>query len=381
MQGFWDRLSFQYKKYIIHFLVVAVIFFVSSAPFIFFPPLKEDILQNRFLFITFSNLLVYVLNVLYFVPLLLSKKKFLAYFLSMFFCCVIMFLIRHQSEDILFIRKEIPPPHEKWERKLTLVFEHKIGHSKKERNRGDFGKPMASLSVIIPVLFTFAVGLSIEITAEWMKQEQSRKKTENEKLQAELSFLKSQINPHFLFNVLNNIYALASDKSDQTPHAILKLSNMMRYILYQSDIDRVSLSKEVQYLENYIALQMMRLSTGKVQVDFQVDGNISTHEIQPMLLIAFVENAFKHGVSYVQDSAIRIRLIAQNQQIFFEVKNLKVAEKDFLLEEETGIGLKNVKRRLDLLYPQKHILQIDDSPDLYQVQLTLQIDDHTLHSH
>jgi two-component system, LytTR family, sensor kinase len=183
--------------------------------------------------------------------------------------------------------------------------------------------------------------------------------------------LKSQINPHFFFNTLNNIYSLAIMKSDETASSILKLSSIMRYILTETDNQLVPLANEMEFLQNYINLQSVRL-TDEVTMDVNMDADAADREVAPLLLIAFVENAFKYGVSTIEPSFIKIRLqTAGNRIIFFVQNHIVHAAKQSTVN--TGIGIANVKRRLELLYPGKHSLTITDNNDIYTVKLEIDL--------
>jgi LytS/YehU family sensor histidine kinase len=185
----------------------------------------------------------------------------------------------------------------------------------------------------------------------------------------ELQFLKSQLNPHFLFNSLNNIYSLAYQKSEKTADAILKLSDIMRYMIYESNEGWVSLEKEVEYLQNFIELQKLRVKDS-ASVLFHTQGDIDGQKIVPLILIAFVENAFKHGVVNDANDPIQINLIANKQILHFTVRNQKSkANKDRL----GGVGLSNVERRLQLLYPEKHKLTVENTPSHYTIKLILDL--------
>jgi len=218
-------------------------------------------------------------------------------------------------------------------------------------------------------LFIFGLSTSYKVTIEWFNSERQKKELENEKLASELAFLKSQINPHFLFNTLNNVYSLAFKKSDDTPDAIIKLSKLMRYMLYESNERQVFLSKEIDYLHNYIDLQKLRLPE-TVEIKFNVEGDIEGRLIEPMLLIPFVENAFKHGVSYNEKSQINISIKLNADELLFVVDN-KINNAQLTEESGSGIGLLNVKRRLSLLYPGKHKIIIKD--DTYEYRVILKI--------
>ena len=222
-----------------------------------------------------------------------------------------------------------------------------------------------------PAVMAFALSTSVRITMEWFKNERQKKEMEAEKLSSELAFLKSQVNPHFLFNILNNICSLARKKSDETENAIIKLSQIMRYMLQDSKDEKVSLEKELEYLQSYIELQRLRLPES-VKIDFATEGRPELFSIEPLLLIPFVENAFKHGVSYQESSEIAIRLVCRGQALLFSVVNHIAKHRSDTMEQGSGIGLKNVMRRLELLYPGKHLLKISDDDNQYKVELEIQ---------
>ena len=225
---------------------------------------------------------------------------------------------------------------------------------------------------IFPCLLVFALSTAIKISNEWFKNEKQIKEMENEKLTAELAFLKSQVNPHFLFNILNNICSLARKKSDDTENALIKLSQIMRYMLYESKDERVSLEKEVEYLKSYIELQQLRISD-KVVINFNINGDTESMMIEPLLLIPFVENAFKHGVSYMDASIINILLNIKQNELNFMVDNTIAVKRDTSLPSDSGIGLKNVVRRLELLYPGKHTLHVKDDGVIYTIDLQIKV--------
>ncbi len=194
---------------------------------------------------------------------------------------------------------------------------------------------------------------------------------EKEKLSAQISSLKSQINPHFLFNTLNNIYATAIDKSPQTADMVDRLSGMMRYTMKDTQNDFVPLEDEISYINNYIELQKLRLEN-LVKFDYHVEGNLSGLEIAPMLLIPFVENAFKHGVNAEQDSNIRIQINAGDSELHFMAYNHKVSHQSETIEHN-GLGIANTKHRLMLLYPTRHLLTIKDTEHDFLVSLHLDL--------
>ena len=214
------------------------------------------------------------------------------------------------------------------------------------------------------------VYLVVFFLALLLKIRERLKQTEKEKLQAELSYLKAQINPHFLFNILNSIYSLTIEKSDKAPDAVIKLSEMMRYVLDESGRDLVTLQKELNYIRNYIALQESRFGS-TIRLDYHIDDPIPK-KIAPLILIPFIENAFKHGVNPEEDSEIHIRINIKNNELHLEVTNKKVNIHSSL-EEHSGLGIANTKVRLQLLYPNGHTLEIRDNKDDFRVFVTLQL--------
>jgi len=194
---------------------------------------------------------------------------------------------------------------------------------------------------------------------------------EEEKYKAELSFLKAQINPHFLFNTLNGIYVLAIKKSENTASAIMKLSSIMRYVISEGHHDYVSLEKEIKYITDYVDLQKMRLAKN-VYLDFNILNDDKQLQIAPLLLIPFIENAFKHGISTTEDCVIKVQLLQQNSEIKLLVENRKFYH-ELKEEEKSGIGVENTKRRLQLLYPNKHTLEIEENNKTYTILLKINL--------
>lgn len=201
-------------------------------------------------------------------------------------------------------------------------------------------------------------------------------KTELGKSDATLNFLKSQINPHFLFNALNTLYGTAlQENAERTGEGIQKLGDMMRFMLQENVEDKISLSRDIEYLNNYIALQKLRTSTSSdITIETQIDEQLNDFQITPMLLIPFVENAFKHGISLQYPSHIKITLQTHENKLFFDVHNSTHPKPDNDPEKlKSGIGLQNVKQRLALLYPNSHELIIRENAKEFFIHLTLQL--------
>ncbi|WP_237561886.1 sensor histidine kinase [Flagellimonas algicola] len=214
----------------------------------------------------------------------------------------------------------------------------------------------------------FFVSALLRVYIEWGKNEELRKKVESEKTSSELQFLKTQLNPHFLFNSLNAIYSLSAKSSKDTSEAIINLSELMRYMLYEADKDLVPLRKELEYIKNYVQLQRLRLSDS-VNVKLKISGEDRNKVIPPLLFISFIENAFKYGTDYEGKTYVEINLLIENGSIYFRVENrIGTYRKQ---KKSSGVGLQNVKNRLNLLYPESHELEVKNDGETYCVTLNL----------
>ncbi|WP_114939739.1 sensor histidine kinase [Mucilaginibacter endophyticus] len=230
-------------------------------------------------------------------------------------------------------------------------------------------RPLDSTSLFI-FLMIMALSMAIKTVQQWQLTEQRAARAEADKTNAELSFLKAQINPHFLFNTLNNIYTLAAIKDDNAADSIMKLSNIMRYVTDDVAEDFVPLQSEIDCISDYIELQRLRIGKN-TKVNFEVKGDIDHKQIAPLVMMTFVENVFKYGVSKHEPSDIDISIDIQGLKISFYCKNriFGVQKSDY---QRTGIGINNTKKRLEHLYPNKHLLSISSLNNEYIVQLTLQ---------
>lgn len=218
-----------------------------------------------------------------------------------------------------------------------------------------------------------SIALGYGFTRNWIRNERMKQQLKEEKLTAELNFLKAQINPHFLFNVLNMAFSSATSSGDEkTANIIEKLAGLMRYMLYDSNADKVPLEKEINYIHDYLNLQKMRFSSEiPVTVLFEISGNYGRTEIAPLILIPFVENAFKYGIKLDRKSEIRITLDIKENGLVFKVVNSQFSGHDQITNADSGIGLENVKKRLSLIYPGRHHLDISDQDGLFSVELQI----------
>lgn len=231
---------------------------------------------------------------------------------------------------------------------------------------------------VIPHFFLVLAGAAIQLMVDYIKMQQRMVEMAKEKAEAELNFLKSQINPHFLFNSINSVYFLIDKSNVDARGALHKFSDMLRYQLYEMNGNRVIIEKEIQYLQDYIGLQKLR-KDDQYHIEFLCQPEVKDFSIEPLLLIPFVENAFKHiSHNKNQPNFIKLQLSMNKGEFNFSIQNSKEPgheplQVEKVMEQHSGIGLANVKRRLALLYPQKHNLTINDGEDIFQVVLRIKI--------
>lgn len=299
-----------------------------------------------FVYYGIINISIFYINYLLILPTFLDRKKYLWCALAMLALVFVFSFVKcglaYYFYDIILIR----------------------GAKKHVMNFWDYYFSAAFVSCSFIFLST-----TLKFVTDWFMNDKIKGNLENEKLVSELAFLKSQINPHFLFNSLNNIYSLAYQKSEKTPEAVLKLSEIMRYMLYESNENKVPLLEEIRYLKNYIELQKLRFKD-KAYINFEVDEDMQDQKITPLILISFVENAFKHGVATDKENPITIVLNVSSNKLFFQVINKRNNQNK---DETGGIGLQNVKRRLDLLYKGQYRLHIEEDKDIYNCELYLNL--------
>jgi LytS/YehU family sensor histidine kinase len=219
---------------------------------------------------------------------------------------------------------------------------------------------LSDFGAILFTLVIFGIGIIIAVAQKVQQDRLKEQNLEKEKISSELSFLKAQINPHFFFNILHTIYALTDTDKEKAKDSIYRLSHMMRYVLYETKNDLTTLEKELTFVEDYLQLMQLRL-TKQVQVVFDKQENFKNIEMAPMLFLPFIENAFKHGVSNVHPSYVYVGIYQMDNTLQIEVRNSVFEEKTEDLEESNGIGLVNTERRLNLIYPHKHELKVENN--------------------
>lgn len=226
-------------------------------------------------------------------------------------------------------------------------------------------------SMMVGGTFFLLISIPLRLIDNWFKKRELEKELKTHQLEAELRFLKAQVNPHFLFNALNNIYALSFTESKKTPEMILKLSDMMSYMLYECKSEKVKLTSEIAYLENYIALQQLK-KDGEFNIKFDISGDVSNVYITPMLFIPFFENAFKHGnLEDTGNAWLESTLRMENGNLYFRIANTMRNEN--IETQKGGVGLENIRKRLRFLFPQKHELKIEKKENIFSVNLKINL--------
>jgi len=235
-----------------------------------------------------------------------------------------------------------------------------------------FNKQGSLSSLILVISFMIILTTALKTIKAGFRQRLLFQEIKSKQLQTELDLLKTQINPHFLFNTLNNLFGMAQMQKPAAAEGIARLSHLMRYMIYDSNVDLIGLEKEIEQINRLIELQKLRFSEeDDITIDFKTKGDIGRVRIPPMLLIPFVENSFKHGISLEKPSFIYIDLSVESNNLEFSVRNSIHSVKEVKEEIESGIGLRNIRRRLELLFSETHDLIIHNSDKEFEVRLNL----------
>lgn len=294
-------------------------------------------IPSYWVYVSVSSIFLFYLNSQYLFPNIYKKKQPIKYFLSIVFAIIILIFGRY------YVR-------------ITFV-------------ANDGSQSLFLFNFFIQYMYVFGISASYCFFSDYQKQQEIQRENETERLKSELSFLRSQISPHFMFNLMNSLVSLNRKKSNLVEPVLLKMADLLRYMLYEKDDKQISLDNEIKYLSNYIDLQKVRFGD-YVNIDFDINTNFGNKNIEPMLLIPFVENAFKHGVGMIDQPFIKIQLETTENQLLFKVTN-KCADKKETKDTASGIGLNNVKRRLELLYPNQYVLNVSDENNHYTTDLKL----------
>lgn len=324
------------KKIIIHTLVW-IFFFTLILTQIY---VERGSFPRGFLVRFMLKIVTFYVNYIILVPLFLLNKKHVLYFTSAVVLLGINFLLDYYI----------------WALPEFI-----------DNNINNVPKPV---HVLFTVMF-IVISASIKIYETWKESEDKEKEIVATQNLSELEALKSQLSPHFLFNSLNSIYSLTRKKSNDAPEAVITLSELMRYMLYQTNDDFVLLQQELDYVQNYIKLQRLRIANNE-NVRINIRGAVSSQKIRPLLFISFIENAFKYGTDYKGNTVVKIEIVIDNDKLHFMCNNI-IGENN-VNKENSGIGLKNTIERLELLYPGRHALVITEENQQFTINLSLKLD-------
>lgn len=349
-------------------LIAPLIFYNQNADFDW-----DTIFSNWINILPFF--ILFLINHFLLVPYLLFKNKKLSYLISsiavlVLFSITLLFNEPKGNENMPFQRPLNPPPHQLNQRMPPGMIEG-------GRPGGPPTHPPQHRFPYQRIINSFIVGLlllgfdaGMRMNFFWSKKEKERAQLEKENIQNQLAFLRNQVSPHFFMNTLNNIHSLIDINTEEAKEAIIRLSKLMRHLLYDSNTDKIPLTKELEFISSYINLMKLRYSD-KVQVELEIPTIIPPHQIPPLLFTSFVENAFKHGISYQNDSFINIRFNIHESSLDFNISNSISENKNE--EESSGIGIENSKKRLDILYGNKYSLDIEERKNEYHLHLNIPI--------
>ncbi|OIV41869.1 sensor histidine kinase [Flavobacterium johnsoniae] len=349
------------NKILFHFMIW-VFFILTSLIQFYESPFR---INNDFYVQWATGIILFYLNYFYLVPALLLQKKYWKYFLFIFVIIAVFMIIRinYFIPEFKHVRPRMIPPED-----LKLIYKGRRTTAIMATRQPLFFKIGPSFFYILII----TISAVIRTLTEFYNNQQNKLIAETHRTNTELIYLRKQTNPHFLFNSLNSIYSLAHKKSDLVPDAIVTLSELMRYMLYETDNKTVALEKEINYIQNYIDLQKLRLNNIE-DIVINVHGDTRNKFIEPLLLISFVENAFKYGTDYKGAAHVKIKIFISENNLDFWIEN--TIENYIKDPENSGIGLVNIQNRLDLLYPNAHELTINQDDQFYRVHLNLKLDE------
>lgn len=332
----------------IHFILLILLFMVMESGL----GSSLDTLEMNRLRMNFISLpIVFYFNAYFLIPRFLKQKKWFTYFVIFLLTSPILDLFR-----TLFTMLFLNDHDDNLPKGFGSIF---------------FGNNSVSGGIFLGFAFSFAY----RFTKDWLINLSFIEKLKTERSEMKLAFLKSQVDPHFLFNTLNSLYSIAlEEKSNTTADGIAKLGTLMRYNLHDSQAETISLNKEIEYIEKYIDLQRLRTTEkNSINVHIQInDELLNTLMIAPMLLIPAIENAFKYGVSPTEETEISISITTKKSALMMEIENTIISNKN--LEETSGVGIKNLEERLEMLYPSKHVFEYSEEKNIFTAHLTLELE-------
>ena len=350
-------------------LIIVLVFFAAYYGILYHPNLPVFINEFNTVdgsiyaarFIDVCTSLVLFLSVVFFlIPTYLEKHRIFPFIAISLVLIGLLSLLEFQLDQVILRLFNLPTGNDEISDKMMTFY---------RRKSYDF--PILPVNLVI-----YTLGVLYGLSRDWIRKYRHESKMLQEKMRADIDLLRSQINPHFFFNALNNIYAITQRNQDKDAgQALMKMSGLMRYMIYDSNVAEISLDRELEHIDNY--LEVARLKFAKddsVDICLQKDGNFRKYKIAPLLLIPFVENAFKHGVGSEGDGYIHLDFCLNGDELHFQIEN-PILRKEESWKKHPGIGLDNVKKRLKMLYPDRHRLDISDSEGKFKVQLTIRLEE------
>lgn len=350
-------------------LIIVLVFFAAYYGILYHPSLPVfinefntvdgSIYASRFIDVCFS-LILFMSVVFFLIPTYLEKRRIFPFIVTSLLLIGLLSILEHQADQVILRLFNLPTGPDEISDKMMMFY---------RRKSYDF--PIIPYNLVI-----YTLGILYGLSRDWIRKYRHESKMVQEKMRADIDLLRSQINPHFFFNALNNIYAISQrNKDDEAGHAIMKLSGLMRYMIYDSNVAQIGLAQELEHIENYFEVARLKFANDeKVDIRMQKDGNIHEHKISPLLLVPFVENAFKHGLGSKGEGYIHLNFFVNENELNFQINN-PILKKKESLKKHPGIGLENVKKRLQLLYPGRHNLNISDSDGEFKVKLTIRLEE------
>jgi len=350
-------------------LIIVLVFFTAYYGILYHPTLPVfinefntidgSIYASRFVDVC-TSLILFLSVVFFLIPKFLEKRRIFPFIVISLTLIVLLSFLEFQIDQIILRLFNLPTGPDEISDKMMAFY---------RRKSYDF--PILPVNLVI-----YTLGILYGLSRDWIRKYRHESKMLQEKMRADIDLLRSQINPHFFFNALNNIYAVTQrNQDDEAGQAIIKLSGLMRYMIYDSNIAKISLTRELDHIDNYLEVARLKFDKNdKVDIHLQKEGNFHNYKIAPLLLVPFVENAFKHGVGSKGDGYIHLSFLLSDGELCFCIEN-PILKKEESWKKHPGVGLDNVKKRLQMLYPDRHQLDISDSEREFKVQLTIRLEE------
>jgi two-component sensor histidine kinase len=349
-------------------LIIVLLFFAAYYGILYHPTLPVFI--NEFNTIDGSiyaarlvdviiSLILFLSVVFLLIPKYLERRRILPFVVISLALIVLLSLLEFQLDLVLLRLFNLPTRPDEISDKMITYYRRK-----------SFDFPIFPVNLVV-----YTLGFLYGLSRDWIRKYRYESKVIQEKMRADIDLLRSQINPHFFFNALNNIYAITQrNRDDEAGQGIMKLSGLMRYMIYDSNVAEISLAREMEHIDSYLEVARLKFAKDEsVDIQIEKEGNFRAYKIAPLLLIPFVENAFKHGVGSKGDGFIHLSFQVSDGTLNFRIEN-PILDKEESLKKHPGIGLDNVRKRLEMLYPNRHQLDILDTEDKFEVKLTVKLE-------